>query len=404
VSGTVLHISASDASGGAARSAFRIHSGVRTLGWRSRMLVGVRRTTDADVRPLKRNAAWRAADRACAAVTDRFDLQYVLYPSSFGVVLDPWFRDAQVVQLYNVHGSYFSHSALPLLSRRRPLVWRLSDMWALTGHLAYSYECERWRHGCGSCPHLAEYPRLRRDTTAALFRWKDLLYRRSRITLVAPSRWLERLTRESPLLSRFPVRRIANGIDLSVFRPRPRAEARRELGLDPDRPVVLFSSLERNDRRKGGEVLAAALGALEDVDFQLAVLGPDAGGFAQAIPLGTVNEDERLALAYSAADVFVLPTLAENLPNVAVEALACGTPVVGSDVGGIPDAVRDGETGLLFLPGDSAALAAAVRTLLGDDSLRARLAATAREVAEREFAAEREAREFAALYEELLAA
>src|SRR5262249_332938 len=133
VAGNVLHISASDASGGAARSAFRIHVGLRTLGWPSRMLVGVRRTTDADVRPLKRNVAWRAAGRACAAVTDRLDLQYVLYPSSFGVALDPWFRDAQVVQLYNVHGSYFSHSALPLLSRRRPLVWRLSDMWALTG-------------------------------------------------------------------------------------------------------------------------------------------------------------------------------------------------------------------------------------------------------------------------------
>ena len=74
-----------------------------------------------------------SADRACASVLDRLDLQYVLYPSSFGVALDPWFRDSQVVQLYNVHGSYFSHSALPVLSRRRPLVWRLSDMWALTG-------------------------------------------------------------------------------------------------------------------------------------------------------------------------------------------------------------------------------------------------------------------------------
>src|SRR5262249_58324127 len=106
--------------------------------------------------------------------------------------------------------------------------------------------------------------------TAGLFSWKEVLNRRSRTTLVAPSRWLERLTRESPLLSRFPVRRIANGIDLSVFRPRPREESRRALGLDPDRPVVLFSSLERNDRRKGGEVLAPALGGLADLDVQLA--------------------------------------------------------------------------------------------------------------------------------------
>jgi glycosyltransferase involved in cell wall biosynthesis len=404
LTGRVLHISAADAEGGAARSAFRIHDGLRTLGWSSRMLVGVRRTGDADVRPLKRNVAWRAADRACAAVLDRLDLQYVLYPSSFGVALDPWFRESQVVQLYNVHGSYFSHSALPVLSRRRPLVWRLSDMWALTGHVAYSYDCERWRHGCGSCPYLGEYPRLRRDTTAVLFRWKDAVYRRSRITVVAPSRWLEEIARESPLLGRFSVRRIANGLDLQVFRPHPRDEARRALGLDPERPVVLFSSLERNDRRKGGDVLAGALSSLADLDFQLAVLGPEASGLGREVAaLGTIRDDERLALAYAAADVFVLPALAENLPNVAVESIACGTPVVASAVGGIPDAVRDGETGLLVPPGRAPELAGAMRALLADDELRARLARQARAVAEAEFAAERESGEYAALYEELLA-
>jgi glycosyltransferase involved in cell wall biosynthesis len=404
LTGRVLHISAADAEGGAARSAFRIHDGLRTLGWSSRMLVGVRRTGDADVRPLKRNVAWRAADRACAAVLDRLDLQYVLYPSSFGVALDPWFRESQVVQLYNVHGSYFSHSALPVLSRRRPLVWRLSDMWALTGHVAYSYDCERWRHGCGSCPYLGEYPRLRRDTTAVLFRWKDAVYRRSRITVVAPSRWLEEIARESPLLGRFPVRRIANGLDLQVFRPHPRDEARRALGLDPERPVVLFSSLERNDRRKGGDVLAGALSSLDDLDFQLAVLGPEASGLGREVAaLGTIRDDERLALAYAAADVFVLPALAENLPNVAVESIACGTPVVASAVGGIPDAVRDGETGLLVPPARAPELAGAMRALLADDELRARLARQARAVAEAEFAAERESGEYAALYEELLA-
>lgn len=368
------------------------------------MLVGQRRTDDADVRLVKRNSVWRAADRVCAAVLDPLDLQYVFYPSSFGIAFDPWYRDAQVVQLYNTHGSYFSHSALPLLSRSRPVVWRLSDMWPLTGHVAYSYDCERWRHGCGSCPYLDEYPRLGRDTTAALFRWKNAVYRRSRITVVAPSRWLERVARESPLLGRFDVHRIANGVDLNVFRPRSREDARRALGLDPDRSVVLFSSLERNDRRKGGEVLAAALTSLQDVEFQLAVLGPDTDGFDRSVTaLGTMHDDERLALAYAAADVFVVPALAENLPNVAVEAIACGTPVVASNVGGISDAVRDGETGLLVTPGDASSLADGIRRLLADGELRARLGERARAVAQSEFSAAREARDFAALYEELLA-
>ncbi len=149
---SVLHISESDAAGGAARAAYKIHRGLNGLGHRSRMLVGRKATGDADVRRLKRNDLWRAADRACGAVLNSLSLQYAFYPSSFGVARDEWFRSADVVQLHNLHGSYFSFTALPVLSRRRPIVWLLHDQWALTGHVAYSLDCERWRTGCGSCP------------------------------------------------------------------------------------------------------------------------------------------------------------------------------------------------------------------------------------------------------------
>src|SRR2546421_2229779 len=106
MTGSVLHINAFDTGGGAARSARRLHKTLRGLGWSSRMLVGEKRSGDPDVRPLKRNVGWRAADRAFGLVTERLDLQYLCYPSSFGVALDPWFRSADVVQLYNVHPSY----------------------------------------------------------------------------------------------------------------------------------------------------------------------------------------------------------------------------------------------------------------------------------------------------------
>jgi len=133
----VLHISESDAAGGAARAAYKIHRGLNGIGHRSRMLVGRKVTRDADIRRLKRNVAWRAADREAGSVLDAVDLQYVFYPSSFGVVRDDWFRAADVVQLHNLHGSYFSFTALPALSRRRPVVWLLHDQWAMTGHVAY---------------------------------------------------------------------------------------------------------------------------------------------------------------------------------------------------------------------------------------------------------------------------
>src|SRR5438445_279328 len=219
----VMHISESDGIGGSGRSAFRLHTSLRQMGHGSRMLVGRRRTDDLDVRLLKRSIAWRAGDRVAGTIADLLNLQYIFFPSSFGVVNDPWFKGADVVQLYNTHGSYFSHSALPVLSRRRPVVWRLSDMWAFTGHVAYSYDCERWRHGCGSCPYLTEYPALSRDTTAFLWRWKNEVYRRSKLTIVAPSRWIERAASQSPLPSRFPIRWIPNGVDLQRSRPVERA-------------------------------------------------------------------------------------------------------------------------------------------------------------------------------------
>jgi glycosyltransferase involved in cell wall biosynthesis len=400
----VLHISESDGIGGSGRSAFRLHTSLRQMGHGSRMLVGRRRTEDIDVRLLKRSIAWRAGDRVAGTIADLLNLQYIFFPSSFGVVNDPWFKSADVVQLYNTHGSYFSHSALPVLSRRRPVVWRLSDMWAFTGHVAYSYDCERWRHGCGSCPYLTEYPALSRDTTAFLWRWKNEVYRRSKLTIVAPSRWIERAASQSPLLSRFPIRWIPNGVDLQRFRPVERAEARMRLGLPPDGPQVLFSAPDVSDRRKGGAVLNEALERLHDLEFGLIVAGanetpPFPRSFRSLLHL--TDEDE-IALSYAAADVFVLPTLAENLPNAAIESIACGTPVVSFDVGGMPDAVRHMETGYLAKLADADALAEGIRTLLVDEELRRRLSVNCREVAEREFSTDVEARRFVELYEEVL--
>jgi glycosyltransferase involved in cell wall biosynthesis len=394
----ILHISAADRGGGSARSAYRLHAELRRQGHLSRMLVGVRRTADEDVRTLKRSPVWRAADRACGAVMDGVGLQYVLYPSSFAVAADPWFQAAEVVQLSNLHGSYFSLSALPLLGRRRPLVWRLSDMWPLTGHVAYSFECERWRLGCGSCPRLRDYPGLPHDTSALLWRWKRAVYGRTRLTVVAPSRWLEGIARSSPLLGRFDVHRIPNGVDLELFRPVDKPAARLELGLRPDGPTVLFSAPDLDDPRKGGAVLREALALLGDVEHELVVTG----GNPRHLPAGARHlgdlDGARLALSYAAADVFCLPSLADNLPNAVLESLACGTPCVSFAVGGIPDAVRHLETGWLAAPGDPAALAAGVRALLGDAELCARLGARGRELAESEFSAELEARRFVELY------
>jgi len=397
----VLHISESDAAGGAGRAAYKLHRGLNGLGHVSRMLVGRKVTPDTDIRPLKRNLLWRALDRASGELFDLLSLQYVFYPSSFGVLGDAWFRSASVVQLHNLHGSYFGFTALPAISRLRPVVWQLHDQWGLTGHVAYSLDCERWRHGCGMCPYLGEYPRLRNDRTALLYRLKDRVYQSSRLNLVVPSRWMADIVAASPLLNRFPVHYIPTGIDIDVFKPGNQDEARERLGLPLDRRIIFFAAANINERRKGLHLLAEALRRLDDPPL-LVVAGN--GTVARGIEtryLGAVLDEEILADAYRAADVFAVPTLADVLTQTAPESIACGTPCVSFDRGGVIDVVRHLETGYQAKFGDVDDLARGLTTLLGDSELLARLSRRCREVAETEFAVQQQVERYSALYEEL---
>ena len=397
----VLHISESDAAGGAGRAAYKLHRGLNGLGHVSRMLVGRKVTPDTDIRPLKRNLLWRALDRASGELFDLLSLQYVFYPSSFGVLADAWFRSASVVQLHNLHGSYFGFTALPAISRLRPVVWQLHDQWGLTGHVAYSLDCERWRHGCGMCPYLGEYPRLRHDRTALLYRLKDRVYQSSRLNLVVPSRWMADIVAASPLLNRFPVHYIPTGIDIDVFKPGNQDESRERLGLPLDRRIIFFAAANINERRKGLHLLAEALRRLDEPPL-LMVAGN--GTVARGIETryrGAVLDEEILADAYRAADVFAVPTLADVLTQTAPESIACGTPCVSFDRGGVIDVVRHLETGYQAKFGDVDDLARGLTTLLGDSELLARLSHRCREVAETEFAVQQQVERYSALYEEL---
>ncbi len=367
------------------------------------MLVGRKLTDDDDVRRIKRNSAWRALDRATGTILDALGLQYVLYPSSFAVARDAWFRTADVVQVHNLHGSYFSFTALPTLSRRRPVVWLLHDQWAMTGHVAYSLDCERWRTGCGSCPYLGEYPRLGRDTTALLWRLKRTVYARSRLTLVVPSRWLHERVQASPLLARFPTRHIPNGIDSGLFAPGPADAARQRLGLPLDRRIVFFAAADLEERRKGLHLLVAALRRLDESPLLLLAGGGRAPDEVEARSLGAVGDENVLADAYRAADVFAVPTLADVLARTAQESIACGTPCLSFDRGGVTEVVRHLQTGYQVAFGDVEALAQGLRALLGDSELLARLSQRCRRVAEEEYGIERQVRRYVELYEEVLA-
>ncbi|MCM0019859.1 MAG: glycosyltransferase [Tagaea sp.] len=408
---SILHVSYADRWGGSAASARRLHENLRAAGHVSRMLVHRRDGDDPDVSALVPPGGLRAkAETLGREIGARLGWPEAFLPSRIGLARDPRLAACDVVQLYNVHGGWFDLSVLPALSARAPVVWRLSDMWAATGHCAYSGGCARWRAGCGACPDLAAYPPLPRDTTAAHWARKRDIYARSDVTIVAPASWSERIARESPLLSRFDVRRIPNGVDTARFSPGKRMAGRARWGFDEGNIVVLFGAHIAGEARKGGATLIEALSRLGATPA-LRVLALGAGG-AQlaerlAVPVratGYLSDPEDVALATAASDVAALPSAEDNLPNSALEAMAAGRAIVASDAGGMRDAIRDAETGFLIPPGDAEALAAAISRLARDADLRARLGEAARTAAVAEFDAALEVSRFARLYDERLAA
>ena len=375
------------------------------------MLVGTKAGHDPNAATVHGGGARRILDRIADGASRRVGLQYLWYPSSRRILTHPWVGDASIVQIYNTHGGYLSHRLLPSLARRAPVVWRLSDMWAMTGHCAYAGSCERWRQGCGTCPDLERYPAVPVDTTALLWRIKRRIYHEARPTIVAPSRWLEHLARQSPLFADCAIERIATGVDTSIHHPMDKNSARDVLGLKRDGKLLLFSAHSvDDDERKGSTAAIAALNRVTARNgLTIMLLGTGGTSWVGALPhpitrLGFLRDERLVAAAYAAADLAIVPSSVENLPNSILEAMACGTPIVAYDTGGIGEVVRHCETGWLASLGNVAHLAAGINRLIDDDGERERLARASVALIRSDFTADREAKEYLALYDRLLTA
>jgi glycosyltransferase involved in cell wall biosynthesis len=288
-----------------------------------------------------------------------------------------------------------------------PLVWTLHDSWAFTGGCHLPGACRRFEDACGKCPALASDRRhdlSRRGWERRERAWRDLS-----LTFVAPSRWMADRVRASGLGRDRRVEVIPNGIDPTVYRPLPRRLARSVLGLPADAVVVLLSAHAVGaDPNKGVPMLLSALAILADrvPRLHLAVAGSSGGIETPPIPvryLGPLSDDYAMVLAYAAADVVAIPSREENLPNAAMEAMACGRPVAAFKVGGLPEIVRDGATGALAEPQDPGDLARAIAWIVEDRPRWSRLSDAARTAAVEEYSAERIAKRHAALYGEILA-
>lgn len=292
-----------------------------------------------------------------------------------------------------------------------PLVWTLHDMWAFTGGCHYDGGCERFVSACGHCPILGSS--RERDLSHWVFARNRRAWKRQNLTVVAPSRWLAGFAARSALLGRFRIGVIPNNLDLNRYRPIDRAIARSLIGVPADRRIILFGAIRStSDKRKGFEHLQRALHLLAKRGWKdkAAVLVVGASEPANAPDLalsahylGKLQDDISLATLYSAADVFVAPSLPENLSNMVMEALACGTPRVTFDVDGMPDMIEHRHNGYLAIAFEPEDLAAGISYVLDDEQRHQALSRRARKKVEEKFELTQIASRHKALYEEVVA-
>ena len=360
-------INKSDLQGGAALATYRIHQALRHANIESRILVD-RSTSD---------------DWTVTSPRSKIHKGWAIAKSSLtGKLIKPLFStrnprriqklDPDIVHLHWVAGEMLSIADIGRI--HKPVVWTLHDMWAFCGAEHYTTDM-RWRAG---------YRRDNRPSHESgldLNRWTWERKRRhwqKPMHIVAPSRWLADCVRESALMRDWPVTVIPNAIDTDRWQPLDQGLARTLLGVPTDVPLLLFGAMGGGrDPRKGFDLLLEALSYLrgEVKDLHLVIFGqmepkdpPDLG-----FPIhytGHLHDDLSLRTLYSAADVMVLPSRQDNLPNTGVEAQTCGTPVVAFNTGGLPDIVEHRHTGYLARAFEPEDLAQGIRWVIekGDEA------------------------------------
>ncbi len=297
------------------------------------------------------------------------------------------------LNLHNLHACGVDHGTLLKIPRGIRLVWTMHDC------RAFAEFAFRWQNASGQTEVQAPEP-----TTASARQTREQFFETRRdVVLVSPSRWLAAEARARvPAGTRIEV--IPYGLPTDIFRPMPRAEARHTLGLSGEKLRLGFAAATF-DSRKGGDVFLEALRRTDCSGLEVLVWGDDGQRpWPDGLPIkrfGPVREEERLALLYSACDLFVCPSRADNFPNTILESMACGTPTLGSAVGGIPELVRTGQTGWLYQGNTPDACARALADALLEKSSWAAYGQRCRQAAEAEFNLEKQARDYGALFQEL---
>jgi glycosyltransferase involved in cell wall biosynthesis len=421
----IIQVSTYDIEGGAAIASYRLHRGLRKMGEECRMLVRHKSSVDDTViRVLPRQQTeqevqeffLRTVIQGLSIDSNRTDISNTMftlpYPG-YDIACLPPVQEADIINLHWVSGFQSPITLRKLFSLGKPVVWTLHDQGAFSGGCHYAAGCAKYQTDCADCPQLADDPF---NLPAAVLRDKQALLSPANLTIVTPSRWLASCARESSLFRKLRVEVLPNSLDTDFFTFLPKEGAKKDLGLSTESVTLLFGATDCGEKRKGfSELLSALRLCLAHHDFRTLAEGgrlkilcfghPDSTlnhSGLPIIPLGYLGSPERVKIAYAGADLFILPSLEDNLPNTILEALSCGTPVVAFATGGIPEVVKDGENGRLAPVGDSQALARAILSLVLHPEESAQMGRNGRNLMVEEYSLPIQAQRYKTLYQELV--
>ncbi len=335
----ILQINTADTKGGAAKVAYLIKKGIEKRGHKSPMLVGRKYSDDKDIKLLNNKQSFSSKVRRKLAYWLANDIDVF---SSDHILKTPEFKNADIVHCHNLHSNYFNLGTLEKISRLKPVVWTFHDMWPLTAHCAHSFNGKLKENGFFTCPSLDIYPPIAWHNEKYLEKKKAKIYDNSNFHIVTPSKWLADKVKQSVLKDK-PLSIIYNSVDTLTFKPYNKRECRKSLGLPPDKRIILtIAKRGQSNPWKGGNYAQEALKAFAGDSRAFFVdLGGDINdnnGEIRAVSY--ISDPAILARYYSAADILLYPSLADNCPLVVLEAMACGLPIVAFDTGGIPELVE----------------------------------------------------------------
>jgi len=380
----VLQINNTDAGGGAAVAANRLNRALRRNGIESKLLVQDLSGSEEGVYAVGNGLISRVKSKVNYLIERLSFLPYQKNTSgrnnfsvaNVGINISnhTLVKDADIIHIHSINNGFLSIDSLgDLLACGKPIVWTQHDMWSFTGGCHFAGSCMEFLEFCSYCPFLRKPEK--KDLSAKIFAKKRKIYNKTNLSIVSSSRWLRTLSQESKLLRRKLFYNIPNPIDINFYKPKNKLESLNNLDLSPDKKYILYGADNVNDPRKGVRYFVEALNVLSE-NFpsvkdkaELIVFGKIDKDILKQLPFKTnyfryVTNAGELVDLYNAADCYVLPSLQVNLPNTIMESMACGTPVVGFSIGGVPEMICHKECGYLAEVKNSLSLATGIYEML----------------------------------------